>query len=194
MDRLHAARRAGRRRTLTALGLSLWLASAATAATAPTEPWQLEGEVVRVADGDTLTLRDAQQQLHRIRLAGIDAPERRQAWGPEAREALTRAARRQTVRAACHKHDRYGRAVCTLHREGRDLGLHLLRTGLAWHYLAYRDEQPADEAAAYARAEAEARRAAQGLWADAEAVAPWDWRRLERAQAAARRTATPAVD
>ncbi|MCK6423937.1 MAG: thermonuclease family protein [Burkholderiaceae bacterium] len=194
MDRHHAAGPAWRRRTLTALGLSLWVASTAAAATATAEPWQIEGEVVRVADGDTLTLRDAQQQLHRIRLAGIDAPERRQAWGPQAREALTRAARRQPVRAACHKHDRYGRAVCTLHRDGHDLGLNLLRAGLAWHYLAYRHEQSADEAAAYAQAEAQARRSAQGLWADDEVVAPWDWRRLERAQAAARRTATPAED
>lgn len=151
------------------------------------EPWQLEGQVVAVADGDTLTLRDAQQQLHRIRLAGIDAPERRQAWGPQARAALTRAVWQQPVRADCHKHDRYGRAVCTLHHRGTDLGLGLLRAGLAWHYLTYRHEQSVREAADYALAEAQARDAAQGLWGDATPIAPWDWRR----QARSRQAATP---
>jgi endonuclease YncB( thermonuclease family) len=158
---------------------------AALSGAAAPQAWLVQGEVTRVSDGDTVTVLDAAHEAHKIRLAAIDAPERRQPHGDAARQALGAAVLHQQVQATCSKRDRYRREVCSLQLGSADISLDLLRAGLAWHYLAYVREQPREQAHRYAAAQDEARLAARGLWADRDAVPPWSWRRGERASPAA---------
>lgn len=136
--------------------------------------------VVAIADGDTLTVLDAERRQHKIRLAGIDAPEKRQAWGQRAQQFLGERVFQRVVRIEVSKKDRYGREVGTVWLEGEDINLELLRAGLAWHYRAYEREQPPEDRARYADAEQQARERRQGLWSDAHPLAPWEFRRRAR--------------
>ncbi len=138
---------------------------------------ELEGEIVAVHDGDTVMLLDAGRAQHRVRLAGIDAPEHGQPFGATAKDALARLVHGRRVAARCHKRDRYGREVCSLFVEARDVGLEQIRNGLAWWYREYAREQTVADRASYAAAEAEARSAGRGLWRDPRPQAPWAWRR-----------------
>jgi endonuclease YncB( thermonuclease family) len=74
--------------------------------------WVVEGRVVGISDGDTITVLDRVKVQHKIRLAGIDAPEKGQAFGDRAKESLSRLVFDGQVEAHCHKKDRYGREVC----------------------------------------------------------------------------------
>jgi endonuclease YncB( thermonuclease family) len=147
------------------------------AALAPGRALALEGRVVAVHDGDTVTLLDGARVQHRVRLAGIDAPERGQAFGTRSRENLARLVHGRRVEAHCPKRDRYGREVCSVFADGRDVGLEQVRSGLAWWYREYAREQRGDERTSYAAAEGEARSTGRGLWSEANPQAPWAWRR-----------------
>lgn len=140
------------------------------------------GKVVRVADGDTLTVLDAQMQQHKIRLAGIDAPERRQAFGQRSREFLASLVAAQQVEVETEKTDKYGRSVGKVLLQGRDVNLAVVAAGLAWHYKEYESEQGPSDRMLYANAEQEARNLRKGLWADPYPEAPWDWRHKGRGQ------------
>ncbi len=137
----------------------------------------LAGQVVAVHDGDTVTLLDGARAQHRVRIAGIDAPERGQPFGRSAQENLARLVHGRRVAALCHKRDRFGREVCSVFADAQDVGLEQVRGGLAWWYREYAREQRAEERASYAAAESEARSAGRGLWRDPNPQAPWAWRR-----------------
>jgi endonuclease YncB( thermonuclease family) len=137
----------------------------------------LDGHVIHVADGDTITVLDAKHQQLRVRIGGIDAPERRQAFSKQSTEHLSSMVRRQIVRVEWHKKDRYGRLVGTVYVKGQDVGLEQVRAGLAWHYKRYDKEQTPEERMRYADAETDARAHRIGLWQDKQPVPPWDWRR-----------------
>lgn len=150
------------------------------AATSPAIAVELDGVIVGVADGDTVTLLDAGKTQHRIRLDGIDAPERTQPHGQRSRQSLAALAHGRVARADCPKVDRYGRAVCRVTVDGIDLGLEQVRRGYAWHYVKYAHEQRAGDRERYARAESDARSAHAGLWSFSDPVPPWDYRRVAR--------------
>lgn len=136
--------------------------------------------MVGVSDGDTLTVLGTNKTQHVVRLGGIDAPERKQPFGTAAKEALSALVFDRRVEARCWKRDRYGREVCAVFVGTRDAGLAMIRDGYAWHYKAFEQEQSADDRAAYARAEIDARSARRGLWRDPGAVPPWAWRREKK--------------
>ena len=138
---------------------------------------RLAGRVIGIHDGDTLTLLDANRREQRVRLAGIDAPEARQRYGQAARRALAAEAFGKEAGASCPKTDKYGRKVCVVTVDGRDVGLALLEAGAAWHFKAFAREQSTWDRLRYARAEEDARRRRAGLWEDPEALPPWEWRR-----------------
>jgi len=138
------------------------------------------GTVVSISDGDTLTLLDANKTQYRIRLDGIDAPERTQPYGQRARQSLAALAHGRAASADCPKVDRYGRAVCRVTVDGVDLGLEQIRRGYAWHYVKYAHEQRAVDRERYARAESAARLTHSGLWSFSDPVPPWDHRRVAR--------------
>jgi len=140
----------------------------------------LSGFVVGVTDGDTLTLLDDSKQQHRIRLDGIDAPESGQPFGNRAKQSLAALAFDRRAEATCAKTDRYERRICKVTVGRVDLGLEQIRRGLAWHLKRYESEQSAEDRAAYAAAEAEARQSGRGLWRDRMPVPPWEWREGRR--------------
>lgn len=142
---------------------------------------ELSGRVVRVVDGDTLVLLIAgpgeQKTQEKIRLAGIDAPEKGQPYGQRSKEHLSDQVFGRDVTVDWLKRDRYGRIVGKVLVGGTDADLEQVRAGFAWHYKKYASEQTAEDRAAYARAEDEARAARRGLWREAGQVPPWEWRR-----------------
>jgi endonuclease YncB( thermonuclease family) len=138
---------------------------------------ELKGEIVGVTDGDTVTLLDAHNQQVKIRLAGIDAPERKQPYGEKAKLVLSEMVYRQQVLIEWFKVDRYGRVIGKIISAGNDTNLEMIRAGLAWHYKKYASEQLQADRESYARAETEARLATKGLWTENNPVPPWDWRK-----------------
>ena len=138
------------------------------------------GTIVGVADGDTLTLLDANKTQHRIRIDGIDAPERTQPYGERAKQSLAALAHGRAASLDCPKIDRYGRAVCRVYIDGIDVGLEQIRRGLAWHYVRYAHEQRETDRNAYAAAERHARSAQSGLWSFHDPIPPWNYRRTAR--------------
>jgi endonuclease YncB( thermonuclease family) len=152
---------------------------------------ELHAKVVGISDGDTLTVLDDANSTHRIRLDGIDAPEKGQAYGARSREHLAALAFGKPVVVIWNKRDRYGRIVgqvqvttlrCATSTclPAHDIGLALIEAGLAWHYKRYQHEQPAAERDRYARAEDEARARRVGLWLDPQPVPPWEYRGARR--------------
>ena len=140
--------------------------------------------MVGVSDGDTVTVLDALHIQHRIRLAGIDAPEKAQPYGDASKRHLSSMVFGKLVRVEYEKHDRYGRIVGKIMKDGHDASLEQLRVGLAWHYKQYQREQSSQDRGAYAEIEQEARQAQIGLWRDSAAVPPWTWRMELRAKRA----------
>jgi endonuclease YncB( thermonuclease family) len=145
----------------------------------------ITGRVVGVSDGDTLTVLDASHQQFKIRLAGIDAPEKAQPFGNRAKESLSEMVFNKQVVVESRKEDRYRRKVGKVQHDGRDVNLELVKRGMAWHYTAYAKEQAPADRVAYANAEAEARAQRRGLWREITPSAPWEFRRIK---AAARQT------
>lgn len=136
----------------------------------------VQGRVTAVSDGDTVTVEDTDRVRHKIRLAGIDAPEARQPYGQVARRSLSDMVEGQWVQVRYDKSDRYGRLVGKIELDGRDVNLEQLRRGLAWHYKKYQNEQSPADRQAYATAEQQAQVAQRGLWREARPQAPWDYR------------------
>lgn len=140
--------------------------------------YDLEGKVVKVADGDTFTLLDADNQQVRVRLHGIDCPERAQPYGNVARQYLSTLVFGKQVGVEEMDTDRYGRVVGIVHVDGKVVNEELLKEGLAWHYTEY-DDNPD-----WARLQADARRQGRGLWQDKRPVEPWNWRKRGRKEPA----------
>lgn len=155
------------------IAAALLLALAASCAWADT----LTGRVVAVLDGDTITVLDASRQEHRIRLSGIDAPEKAQSFGQASKQALSDQIYDRQVEVETSKRDKYGREIGKVRIGGADANLEQIRRGLAWHYKRFQNEQPLEDRLAYLQAEDEARAARRGLWSEPGAVAPWDWRK-----------------
>ena len=137
---------------------------------------ELTGLVVGVSDGDTITVL-VDKTPYKIRLAGIDAPESRQAFGQASKQHLSAQVYKKPVTVLWDKKDRYGRTLGKVMVDGTDVCLEQVKAGLAWHYKRYASEQPAQDRADYAAAEDKAKGERIGLWSDAQPTAPWDWRR-----------------
>src|SRR5262245_60417944 len=150
---------------LVALLLAAFLPDAAMSAA------EFRGKVVGVSDGDTITvLHDRQPE--KVRLNGIDAPEKGQAFGEKARQFTARLAFGQEVIVRVLDHDRHGRTVAdVILSDGRSLNRELVRAGYAWWYRRYSKDLSLSEL------EAQARLARAGLWADQQPTPPWEWRR-----------------
>jgi endonuclease YncB( thermonuclease family) len=137
----------------------------------------LEGRVVGVTDGDTITLLDDSRQQHKIRIAGIDAPERKQPFGNRSKQHLSLLAFGKQATADCYRRDRYGRRICAVYVDGQDVALAQLDAGMAWWFRKYGNEQPPRQRIEYESAEDRAATDRVRLWADSSQMPPWDWRR-----------------
>ncbi|MFY9327995.1 MAG: thermonuclease family protein [Georgfuchsia sp.] len=136
----------------------------------------ITGRVVGVSDGDTITVLDSSKKQHKIRLAGIDAPESKQAFGQASKKHLSDLVFNRDVTLYCGKTDKYRREVCVAMVDGQDANLAQVKAGMAWWYRAYAKEQIPEHRAQYQGAEMNAQRQRIGLWHDADPVAPWEWR------------------
>lgn len=137
----------------------------------------LVGKVVRVLDGDTIELLDANMRTHRIRLAGVDAPEKAQAYGARAKQCLADKVYGQNITAQTSGSDRYGRLIGRLFNAGADVNLALVQEGCAWVYRQYVGTLGARAAMTFVTAEVRARAEHRGLWQDAHPEPPWQFRR-----------------
>lgn len=152
--------------------------------------------VVDVSDGDTITARCGEAGTYeqvKVRLAGIDAPEKAQPFGNRARQALAELTFGKPARLECTKTDRYSRSVCNVWvapasasagPQTLDAGLAMVSVGMAWWYRAYVREQTPQARGQYEFAEMEAKAKRVGLWADAEPTPPWEWRKAKRERVA----------
>nr|MDP2190785.1 thermonuclease family protein [Rhodoferax sp.] len=136
----------------------------------------ITGKVVGVADGDTITVLDADKVQHKIRLAGIDAPEKKQAFGNRSKESLSDLVFDKTVNVETSKRDRYGREIGKVLVNGQDVNLVQVERGMAWFYRQYQREQSPNDRRLYEAAEDAAKAGKRGLWRDTEPVPPWEFR------------------
>lgn len=139
----------------------------------------IEGRVVGVSDGDTITVLVGQRQQHKIRLAGIDAPESKQPFGQASKKHLSDLVFDRDVTLDCGKIDKYRREVCVVMVDGQDANLAQVKAGMAWWYRKYQKEQAAAQRSSYEAAEAVAKAGRVGLWSEADPVPPWDWRKAK---------------
>ena len=145
----------------------------------------LTGRVVGVADGDTVTLLTPDKTQHRVRISGIDAPEKAQPFGNRSKQNMEHMAKGKEALADCPKTDRYGRKVCRVWVQPEDcpacgltldVGYAQISAGLAWWYRAYAREQSAEDRGRYESEENDARLRKRGLWVDDDPEPPWELR------------------
>ena len=107
-------------------------------------------------------------------LNGIDAPEKKQAFGAKSKARLGELVAGKDVMVEWKEKDTYGRTLGKVTQNGVDVNLQMVKEGLAWYYRKY------SKSAELSRAEAEAKAGKKGLWADPNPVPPWDFRKLEK--------------
>lgn len=127
-------------------------------------------KVIAISDGDTLTLVVDEKPL-KIRLANIDAPEKAQPFGERAKQSLSDLCWGKDARFKAQDIDRHGRTVAVVTCDGVEANRAQVERGMAWVYPQYNQDLTLPGL------EAMARRDRRGLWADAQAVSPWEFRR-----------------
>ena len=138
-------------------------------------PESYTGRVVGVTDGDTITVL-VNKDEHKVRLQGIDAPERKQDFGTKAKQFASDLVFDKDVRVEVVDRDRYGRDVGIVHlADGRILNQELVKAGMAWWYEEYAPKDDTLNALQTA-----AKRDRRGLWRDADPVPPWEFRKRKR--------------
>ncbi len=136
-------------------------------------------KVIKIIDGDTIDVLTGDRVMIRLRINGIDAPERGQPFGNNARRDLSDTIGGKLVRLRGHGLDKYNRAITDIYLPGQTelfINRELVKRGLAWHYKEYSND------ARLAADEVKARAAKLGLWSDRRHVAPWDWRKLSKVE------------
>ena len=137
----------------------------------PVAAEQITGRVVAIQDGDTLTVLVDRRQV-KVRLIEIDAPEKAQAFGNRSKQSLSDLCFNKTTKLDDKGKDRYGRTLARVYCDGVDANAEQVRRGMAWVFERY-----APKGSPLYGVQAEARAARRGLWQDADAVPPWEWRR-----------------
>lgn len=133
-------------------------------------------KVVKVTDGDTVHVLDQTRTKYKIRLGGINAPEKKQAFGKKSKENLSFMIAGKNVEVEYDKRDRYGWIIGKLIMNGQDINLLQIKHGYAWHYKYYEKDQSKFDRMLYSSAEIEAREKTIGLWS-APAIPPWKFRK-----------------
>lgn len=149
--------------------------------------------VIRVADGDTITVRNRDGANHKIRMHAVDAPELNQAGGEQSKRWLTDQLMNKQVKIVVNNTDRYKRQVAKVvlpveNCEQRlcdgetDVNLKAIEAGHAWWYKEYARSQSSEDRLLYEAAEDQARNSRKGLWQQTAPLAPWQWRTEQRNQ------------
>ena len=137
-------------------------------------PAETTGKAVGITDGDTFDLLLPGDYTIRVRLEGIDAPEKRQPFGQAAKKKLSDLIFGKTLTATGSKKDRNGRLIATVCDGSLDVNQEMVRTGYAWHFKKYSSDAVLDSL------EREARAALRGLWTDSYPTPPWEYRKNKK--------------
>ena len=137
----------------------------------------IHGRITGVVDGDTINVLILAKQQIRVRLAFVDAPEKGQAFGQRAKQAMSELVFGKDVKLRPHTIDRYGRTVARVLVDNQDAGPELLKQGLCWVYEKYVGEAAAEIQSSYRDAQDAAQAEKAGLWQDSKPVPPWEWRK-----------------
>ncbi|UKB78547.1 thermonuclease family protein [Chryseobacterium sp. MEBOG07] len=136
---------------------------------------QTTGKVIKISDGDTITLLLKGNQQKKIRLAEVDCPESGQAFGKNAKQFTSAQVFGKTVSFVETTTDRYGRSIAKVYYDnGKYLSKELIKAGLGWWYFSYSKD------ASLGKLQENAQYRKAGLWQDANAVAPWEYRKMKR--------------
>ena len=136
---------------------------------------QLTGKVVRTLDGDTFVLLTQDTMQVKVRLYGVDAPEKAQPFGQKAKQFTSDMIFGKQVKVEEKGKDRYGRMIGMTYVNRKCLNEELLRAGLAWHYVRYDTNNPK-----WTKLQKDAEFSRKGLWSEDYVVAPWEWRMAKR--------------
>ena len=129
-------------------------------------------KVVGISDGDTFTAINRDKLQLKIRIYGIDAPEKKQDYGQKAKQVLSDCIFGKVVMVDVQSQDGWGRYISYVYTpEGKDVSLLMLQNGMAWHFKKY------DDTEIYSNAEINAKSRKVGLWAVPNPVAPWEFRK-----------------
>lgn len=160
------------------MNLFVWLLILLAPLPAAAAEWS--GTVVGISDGDTLTVLNTEKRQIKIRLAEIDAPESKQAFGTQAKQSLSDICFKKPVVIDDKGTDRYKRTLGRLRCDGVDANAEQVKHGMAWAYKQYLTDQ------AIADLEEQAKIAGTGLWADENPTPPWEFRHGGKAAKAAK--------
>jgi endonuclease YncB( thermonuclease family) len=138
----------------------------------------LRAKVVAYGSGTAFAVLDEHEKLKRIKLTGVDAPERTQRFGAQATQLAGEWLGVRSIEIAIDKKDKEGRIHGRVSVDGRDVGLELIKAGLAWCDPADAGDVPAPVSAQYARECTQARAQRRGLWIDPNPIPPWDHRKI----------------
>ncbi|MCT7551957.1 thermonuclease family protein [Aliarcobacter butzleri] len=133
--------------------------------------YELIGKVVKVSDGDTITILTSDKTQYKIRLNDIDAPEKKQAFGNKSKDNLAKYIAGKTVKVEYKSTDKYKRILGTIYYNNTDINLQQVKDGFAWVYKKYSKNQD------YYNSEKLARENKKGLWIDKIPLEPWEFRK-----------------
>lgn len=139
----------------------------------PVVSWGWHSMVVGISDGDTITVLHDGKGV-KIRLYGIDTPEKRQAFGKRAKQFTSSMVYGKTVEVETKDTDRYGRSVALIYVDGQSLNEALVKNGFAWVYRKYCKEAFCED---WLNLEIVARYGKIGLWSEPDPIPPWNFRR-----------------
>ena len=130
--------------------------------------------MIKISDGDTITILDSNNRKHKIRLDKIDAPEQKQCFGINAKNHLVSLISGKQVKVICRKKDRYKRILGIVYLQEKEINLQMVKDGFAWHYSYF------DNTKSYIEAEQKAKQNKSGLWIQENPVTPYEFRKRRK--------------
>lgn len=135
----------------------------------------IKGKVIKVADGDTITILEENGDKTRVRFYGIDAPEKKQNYGIKSLDVLKNLIDKKEVEIEVKDKDQYGRVVGIVYYDKKNINLYMLETGNAWWYKQYSKHN-----IEFKTAEEKAKLEKLGLWKEKNPTPPWIYRKEKR--------------
>ena len=126
-------------------------------------------KVIKISDGDTITILTQQRKQIKVRFYGIDAPELKQPYGKKSKQFLANLIAGEVVEVEESGKDRYKRTIGTIYLNGADINAQMVANGYAWAYRKFSKK--------YTAQESKAKSQKLGLWRDKEPAPPWEWRK-----------------
>jgi endonuclease YncB( thermonuclease family) len=136
---------------------------------------EITAKVIKVIDGDSIKVRTAEGKEYESQIEGTDAPELKQEYGKESSEALKKMVFDSDVRVSWKKKDNFDRPLAQVYRGDKHINAEMISSGNAWHFKRYNQSQ------ALADLEIQAKKEKKGLWKSENPIAPWDYRKENRA-------------